>query len=117
MEWKHFRMMHKSSVTGICNQDILPCLIEIGRVETGKNRVQMGSYCRIECGGYQICSEETTLFQSVIKASGQLEEIGIEINIYAFQKGFYESGMSANTGWGYSVNIHHPILMIDQVEK
>jgi hypothetical protein len=115
MIWKHYTMMHNSTVTGTCGHTTIECHFEIGRVHTGKSKVNVGAYCRIKYGDKQLCSEEVTLFLSVHNAAVLL--VGITLPIYALHQGFYESGLSNDTGWGYVPDNNKPVLMISACAK
>jgi len=114
MVWKHYKGSHRTTIN-MQNGQSYEATIEIGTLLTGKSRMHSGYYCRIVCGEFDEYSEASSIFQAVHLAICNAIENGFTINIYAMRPDFYESGLSADTGWGYVNDIKKPVLMIDQI--
>ena len=55
------------------------------------------------------------MYHAAIKATDILMAGGLHLDIYARRPDFYESGLSADSGWGYVRDVQKPVLMIDAV--
>lgn len=115
MNWKNYKGSHRTTVNAMQDGQALEVIIEFGKVLTGKSRMHSGYYCRTNFGASDERSEAGSMYQAVCAANCRLNELGVSINIYAAQPDFYETGHSAETGWGYVGGVDKPVLMIDEV--
>lgn len=115
MIWKQYSCRYSVTASAEYGGKTVEYTIEIGVLMTGKTRMHSGYYCRVSAGDIYECAEAGSMYHATIKATGTLMTKGVHLHIYARQPDFYESGLSADSGWGYVRDAQKPVLMIDAV--
>ena len=116
MAWKHYTDKSTNTFTTRSEGRKIECEITIGTVSTGKSRVWGGYFCRVEGPMISIeCEDPWSLHQAFLDAVKQFIERGHAINLYGLDQSFHESGLSANSGFGYVSGVSGHVSMIDEV--
>jgi len=117
MAWKHYTQTVGRRITAFHDGAAHQCVISIGRAYTGKQRVFVGYFCKVECDGTFFINEHSgSIHQALLFTLKEFKASGYSVNLYGLQKSFRESGLSWNTGFGYVPKLSaKPLLMIEKM--
>jgi hypothetical protein len=115
MEWKHFEP-HKTGSTCVVDRDCaFDCPFEIGSITTGRQRVFHRYYVKVIApdGHEVIGTSEHSLRQALLDVDRQLDQRELVLLAAGTYPEFHESGLSANTGFGYIPTCDFAVHMMD----
>lgn len=117
MSWKNYSGMFTRIVPAAHEGDVHQCSVSIGLFHTGRQRVFMGYFCRLECNEVVLLNENSgSLYQAFLGVMREFIRLGYTVNLYGLQNSFRESGLSVDTGYGYVPELSSKaFLMIDQL--
>lgn len=117
MAWKHYTQSFGRCVSAFHAEVGYQCSISIGRAYTGKQRVFVGYFCKVECNGSILLNEHSgSLHQALLLSWKEFKASGYSINLYGLQQSFRETGLSWNTGFNYVPKCSaKPLLMIEEM--
>lgn len=113
--WYHYEL-HTSGLTCVIDHDRdLDCPFEIGVITTGKQRVFHRFYVKVIApdGAGIIGTSEHNLRQALLDVDRQLDQRELVLLAAGTYPEFYESGLSANSGYGYLPTVDHAVHMMD----
>lgn len=115
MEWQHYEP-HSTGLTCIIDHDRdIDSPYEIGAVTTGKQRVFHRYYVKVIApdGHVAIGTSEHSLREALLDVDRQLDLRELTLLAAGTYPEFYESGLSANSGFGYLPTVDHAVHMMD----
>lgn len=115
MNWQHYEP-HTTGLTCIIDHDRdFDCPFEIGSITTGRQRVFHGYYVKLIApdGHEAIGTSEHSLREALLDVDRQLDERELVLLAAGTYPKFYESGLSANTGFGFLPNCDFAVHMLD----
>lgn len=116
MAWKNYSVWNSGTVAIIDgNSASRDARFEIGVIETGRQRVFHRFYLRLTLpDGETILGEDPyNVYTAVLDANEQLEARNSQMIAAGVEPGFYESGLSHNSGYGYLPGFDVAIHMMD----
>lgn len=115
MNWHHYEP-HTTGLTCVIDQDRdFDCPFEIGVITTGKQRVFHRYYVKVIApdGHEVIGTSEHSLREALLNVDRQLDQRELTLLAAGTYPEFFESGLSANSGFGYLPTVDHAVHMMD----
>lgn len=115
MNWQHYEPNQTGLACVIDHDRDLNCPFEIGVVTTGKQRVFHRYYLKVVApdGTDIIGTSEHSLREALLVVGRQFDERGLILFVAGTNPDFYESGLSANSGYGYLPTVNRAVHMMD----
>lgn len=116
MDWKNYQQRR----TGECHIDLdgegILAEFEMGIIETGRQRVFAGHYIKvIGPDGEEWLGEDTSSMRAALRAlDKEIESNGGRLLCAGLLDGFHESGLSADTGYGYIRGYPRAVHMMER---
>lgn len=90
-------------------------LVQQGSVLTGRQRVWVGYFCKvIDSNGESWLSEHPhSLRGALLDVEAKLEIRGWKLDVIGTSEGWYESGLSENSGYGFHAQVDGAAHMLD----
>lgn len=107
MDWEHSAIIRQGTVNVLQIQDgtTIPCSYSLKEISTGKSRMFWGIGLMLTIEGKETearAKGNLESFSPVLKAAGrQLAENGQILMVAGNAEGYYETGMSGSSGYGY----------------
>lgn len=114
--WKKFDRRH----SGYCGVEIgdlkIRTTFEIGIVETGKQRVYAGFEVRVSnpAGGAWVGHDQWSLSEALRIAEAKAQVDGASLICAGLSMFWFETGLSAGSGFGYFPWSKSPVFMMDK---
>lgn len=100
--WRHFETRDSGLSWADAGEVEITVRWAHGIVETGRSRVFAGYFVRVEVGNLTFSdTDQHSLRQALRVVAEQAKNEGINLRFAGLWDQFEESGLSANTGWGY----------------
>lgn len=115
MNWHHYEPQTEGLTCVIDHDRDIDCPYEIGAVTTGKQRVFHRYYVKVIApnGADIIGTSEHSLREALLDVDRQLDQRELTLLAAGTYPEFYESGLSANSGYGYLPTVDHAVHMMD----
>ncbi len=114
--WKHYTIAHISTVIGTRNDCNIECQLLLGRVSTGRSRVHFGYFLRLKFEEEDFYFESSSYYRALLEMAKYIRKFGLELPVYGLHESFYQSGLSADSKYGYISGTMEPVIMICQID-
>lgn len=115
MNWQHHEP-NQSGLTCVIDHDRdIDCPYEIGVITTGRQRVFHRHYLKVVApdGTAIIGTSEHSVREALLDVDRQFDQRELTLLAAGTYPEFYESGLSANSGYGYLPTVDHAVHMMD----
>lgn len=115
MNWQHYEP-HTTGLACVIDHDRdLYCPYEIGSITTGRQRVFHRFYIKIVApdGADFIGTSEHSVREALLDVDRQLDQRKLTLLAAGTYPEFYETGLSANSGYGYIPTCDFAVHMMD----
>lgn len=115
MEWKHYQPNQTGLACVIDHDRDFDCPFEIGVITTGRQRVFHRHYVKVIApdGTDIIGTSEHSLREALLDLDRQLDQLKLTLLAAGTYPEFFETGLSANTGYGYIPTCDFAVHMMD----
>lgn len=115
MNWHHYEPRTTGLACVIDQDRDFDCPFEIGVITTGKQRVFHRYYVKVIApdGHEVIGTSEHSLREALLNVDRQLDQRELTLLAAGTYPEFFESGLSANSGFGYLPTVDHAVHMMD----
>lgn len=115
MEWKHYEPNQTGLACVIDHDRDLYCPYELGSITTGRQRVFHRYYVKVIApDGHEIVgTSEHSVREALLDVDRQLDQRELVLLAAGTYPEFHESGLSANTGFGYIPTCDFAVHMMD----
>lgn len=115
--WRHYLGTDRGCVLfPLANSKAVPreARVQYGAVSTGKQRVWAGYYFKVVGqDGCEWLAEDPHCLRRALRAiERQLNADGLSLQVIGLDREWCESGLSANSGYGYHPDFDHAVHML-----
>jgi len=113
--WKHYEPHQTGTTCVIDHEGVQDCRFEIGRVTTGRQRVFSRWFVKVTMpNGAEFIGEDPHNIRSALAdVDRQLEHRHCILVAAGIEDGFYETGLSQNSGYGYLPDVDRAVHIMD----
>ena len=92
-----------------------PATVQFGSVTTGRQRVWVGYFVQVieHDGNEWIAEDPHSVRRALRDVETKLNRVGRSLDVIGLDADWRESGLSANTGWGYHPDIDGAVHMLE----
>jgi len=120
MEWRH-NEVRAAGAAILVDRDGLPvtATYKMGIVSTGRSRVFAGHFVKLVLASEtEFTGEDEHSMRSALwRLASNLSSVKLELRCSGLDERWWESGLSANTGWGYFATYPKAVHMMTQVQE
>jgi hypothetical protein len=119
MAWRHYEVRASGATLIEDDDNPIAATYEMGIISTGLSRVFAGHFVSITLpSGTDFSGEdEHSLRAALRKLAAHLAAVDLELRCFGMEDDFSESGLSADTGFGYLPGYDSAIHMMDVPSK
>jgi hypothetical protein len=115
MDWRHYETGATGTACVVDDTRTLDCPFDLGAICTGRQRVFHSYYIRVHLpDGSAVTGEhEYSLRRALYSLSDELNGRNLALLAAGLLKGWYESGLSFNSGQGYMRSLSRAVHMME----
>lgn len=115
MDWQHFEPWATGTACVIDEADAINCPFEIGAICTGRQRVFHRYFVRVQLpdGSSAMGEHEHSLRDALYALNDELNRRHLALLAAGLLNGWYESGLSFNSGQGYMPSLSRTVHMME----
>lgn len=115
MGWRHYEVRSSGKALIVKDRAPIAAAYQMGIISTGRSRVFAGHFFRATLpSGTEFSGEDEHSLRSALqKLARSLAAVDLELRCVGLDLDFSESGLSVDTGFGYSPRSNEPVHMMD----